>query len=625
MIDPVDIADVYREAHELHQTGNLDEAERLYKVILDNDPNHAAVLEALGRICLQRGRWEEAMQMIGLSLAIDANQPHALNNLGIILHKLERLDEALFSYERAIELKPDYAVAYCNRGNTLQQLKRFDAALASHNKAIALKPEFAEAHSNRGNVLREIKRLYEALSSYDKAIALKPSYAEAYNNRGNVLGELKRYYEALFSYDRAIALKPDYAEAFNHRGTVLSKLKRHYEALLSCERAIALKPDYAEAFNNRGGILGALGRFDEALLSHDEAIALKPDYAEAYSNRGNVLAELKRLDEALASHDKAIALEPEVAESYWNRSLSHLLSGNLEVGWRDYEWRKKKQEPDGNRTFPQPGLPGKEYISGRKILVYSEQGLGDTIQFCRYIRSLNEAGAKPLFAPQIKLKRLMKSLDADFDMVEVEDKSLEFDFHCPLLSLPFVLNTNIETVPNQVPYLHAESERIDYWAGEIGLHGFKIGICWQGAIREIDMGRSFPVAEFLRISKIPDVRLINLHLGAGISQLENLPSGMNVEVLGEAFDAGPDAFLDTAAVIKLCDLVITSDTAVAHLAGALGATTWVALKQVPDWRWMLDRPDSPWYPGMRLFRQPVRDDWQSVFLEIEKELRVITG
>jgi hypothetical protein len=285
-----------------------------------------------------------------------------------------------------------------------------------------------------------------------------------------------------------------------------------------------------------------------------------------------------------------------------------------------HEWRKLKDEPVGHRQFAAPLWLGSEAVSGRRILIHWEQGLGDTVQFCRYVRLLEEAGAKVLFAPQQRLRRLMGSLSPTIELVDENDSTLAFDFHCPLLSLPLAFKTELTSVPGRTPYLGAEEGLVSRWRERIGNAGFKIGICWQGATSKIDAGRSFPVSAFEAIARLPGVRLISLHRGSGEAQLQSLPEGMKVETLGAEFDAGPDAFVDSAAVMKCCDLVITSDTAVAHLAGALAVPVWIALKQVPDWRWMLDRADSPWYPTARLFRQQVRDDWSAVFADIQTHL-----
>jgi tetratricopeptide (TPR) repeat protein len=568
----------------LHQRGRLAEAERIYGEILQQMPSHFDALHLLGMIAYQARNYERAIQLIS----------------------------------NAISINPKIASAYSNRGIALKELKRLEEALISYDKAIALKPDFGEAYYNRGIVLQEVKRLEEALVSYDKAIALKRDYAEAYSNRGIVLKELKLFEEALVSCDKAIALSPGLPEAHLNRGNALEELKRLDEALVSYDRAIATKRDYAEAYSNRGSALQKLKRFEEALVSYDKAIALKPDYAEAYYNRGNALHELKCLEEALISYDKAIELKPDHADAYYNKSWILLLLGQFESGWRYYEWRKLKTEPHGNRSYAKPLWDGGQEIADKNILVHHEANLGDSIQFCRFVKLLDKIGANVLFAPQKQLAKLMEALSATIKIVNVDDSSLVYDFHCPLMSLPLAFKTKLESLPGDIPYLTAQPDRVIRWREKIGGNGFKVGICWQGS--SAIEGRAFPVAQFMSVSQLPNVRLISLQKGPGESQLADLTGGMRVETLGPEFDAGSNAFLDTAAVMNCCDLVITCDTSLAHLAGALAVPTWVALPHLPAYLWMLDTSDSPWYPTIRLFRQKTRDDWDGVFLEIEKAL-----
>lgn len=380
-------------------------------------------------------------------------------------------------------------------------------------------------------------------------------------------------------------------------------------------------PDFAEAHYNRGIALKALKQPDAAVASYGRAITIKPDYAAAYYNRGNALRELKQLDAAVASYDRAINLDPNDAEAYWNKGFALLLGGDFEKGLPLYEWRWKKRDIEKRRlNFIQPLWLGDESLRGKSILLHCEQGLGDTIQFCRYVSRLSESGVNVLFAPQKPLRRLMENLSSNVSIVDENDPSLEFDFHSPLPSLPLAFKTNLTNIPSFIPYLHADEDRISRWKEKIGKDAFNIGICWEGGTSKIDPGRSFPVGHFHGISKLKNVRLISLQKREGGSQIGNLPSDTKIQSLGEAFDSGQDAFIDTAAVMKLCDLVITADTAVAHVAGALGVPVWVALKFVPDWRWMLDRADSPWYPTMRLFRQKSDGDWKGLFFEIEKSV-----
>ena len=607
----------------LQELRRLDEALASYDKAIALKPDYPEAYSNRGNVLQELRRLDEALASHDRAIALKPDYAQAYSNRGLVLQELRRLDEALASYDKAIALKPDYPEAYSNRGNVLQELRRLDEALASHDRAIALKPDYAQAYSNRGLVLQELRRLDEALASYDKAIALKPDYPEAYSNRGNVLQELRRLDEALASHDRAIALKPDYAQAYSNRGNVLQDLRRLDEALASHDKAIALKPDYAQAYSNRGNVLQELRRLGEALASHDRAIALKPDYAQAYSNRGLVLQELRRLDAALASYDKAIALKPDYAEAYKNKSVCLLLGGRFEQGWSLYEWRKKNPEYVklfAAHSYSQPLWFGEERIAENTLFVYWEQGLGDTIQFCRFAKLAEHLGANIVISAQNCLHGLLKTLSPSIKLIKENEVALNFDYHCPLMSLSLAFNTTLENIPADIPYLCAEPERTENWKQKLGNDGFKIGIAWQGSKGRIDTGRSFALTEFYGISQVPNVRLISLQKHEGVEQLSKLPEGMKIESLGEDYDAGADAFLDAAAVMENLDLIISSDTAIAHLAGALGRPVWVALKHVPDWRWMLDRSDSPWYPTMRLFRQRTRGDWEGVFSDIANEL-----
>jgi tetratricopeptide (TPR) repeat protein len=522
----------------------------------------------------------------------------------------------------AVALNPRSTHFHAKLGNALRDLKRLDEALASYDRALALKPDHAEALYNRGTVLRGLKRSGEALASYDHVLALKPDFAEAFNNRGNALRDLKRLDEALASYDRALALKPDHAGALYNRGNALQDLKRFDEALASYDRAIALRPDHAEAFNNRGNTLHELKRLDEALASFDQAIALRPGYADAFYNRGNALHKLKRLDEALASYDQAIARKRGYANAVNNRGIARLLDGRFREGWADYEWRWRATEIPGERPTIGARTWQGENLAGARIAIYAEQGLGDVIQFARYLPLLVQRGAKVTFLAPAELVRLLRPLSPEIEVVSSIEARGPFDFQCALMSLPFQFGTELSSIPNQVPYLSAEKDLIARWANRLGGHGFKIGIAWQGnPNRMIDRGRSIPLAEFVPLLRLPGLRAISLQKNHGLDQLASLPAGVNLEILGDEFDRGPDAFLDTAAVMANLDLIVTSDTSIAHLAGALGRPTWVALKYVPDWRWLLDREHCPWYPTMRLFRQQTDGDWKSVFSKIEQLLR----
>jgi hypothetical protein len=379
-----------------------------------------------------------------------------------------------------------------------------------------------------------------------------------------------------------------------------------------------LKPNYAEAYNNMGITLKDQGKSKEAIEAHKKSISLKPDFAEAYNNMGGGLKDQGKLEEALNAYNKAFSIKPDYADAYYNSSFIYNLKGNLQEGFKLYEWRLKR------KCFPtRPARKnliwdGKKSVSGKDFLVYEEQGLGDIIQFCRYLPLLKQKGAEVTFKVNQKMHALLRTIANDIVLVDSYLDDNKVDFEVPLMSLPFLFNTNLDTIPSGIPYLFADHDKVTSWGKRLSKDTFKVGICWQGSKNKIDFGRSFPLSFFRGISELPNVELICLHKGEGEEQIKDV--NFELTTLGDNFDAGEDAFIDTAAVMKNCDLIITSDTATAHLAGALGCHTWVALKKVPDWRWMLDRNDSPWYQNMTLYRQIERGNWKYIFDTMQTDL-----
>jgi tetratricopeptide (TPR) repeat protein len=547
-----------------------------------------------------------------------SNDVAPLFDQALALFQGGRLAEAKRIARRILADQPAHAqtlhllgVASSQQGNHTEGLRFIDAAMLIERKS-------ASIHNSRGNVLVALQRFDEALASYDNAVALKSDYAEAFCNRGGALQELKRFDEALANYDRAIALKPDSAEALCNRGLALQELNRFDEALASYDNAIALKSDYAEAFCGRGAALQALERRDEALANYDQAIALKPDFVDAFCNRAAALRELKRLDEALANYDKAIALKYDHADGYKNRALVRLLMGRYSGGWKDNEWRwEAKDFPSERPNIKAPTWQGED-LSGCHLLVFSEQGLGDVIQFVRYLLLLAERKCKITFLAPAKLIPLLRIRSERIEIVSELRGVESFDFQVPLMSLPLIFNTRLETIPSKTPYLFASPERVKLWEGRLPKsHVPRVGIGWAGnPIFPEDRSRSIGLSRLVPLLSVPRVQFISLQKDLRSGDEELLREHPQVIHLGDRLDD----FNDTAAVMSLLDLVISSDTAPVHLAGAIGRPVWVLLQYVPDWRWLLDRDDSPWYPSARLFRQPVAGDWDSVVAKVIEEL-----
>ena len=603
-----------------HQAGRLADAERAYHQILAFEPEQCDCLHLLGVILRQRGRPAQAVAQIDRSLVKNPNNAAAWNNRGTALYELGRFGDAIASYDRALAIVPSFAFALSNRGAALFALKRFDEAVASYDRALAAQPDYIEALSNRGNALKELKRFDEALASFERALVVQPRYAEAHANRGVVLQELKRLDEALASCDRALAIRPDFVEALSNRGSVLHDLKRFEEALSSCDRALALRPHYAAAHLNRASALHALKRFEEALASFDRAAALQPDLAKAHYNRGNTLRMLGRFEDAVASYQRECVARPDFAEAHYNQALCRLLIGDLRRGWDEHEWRWQTEElGQGRRHFPQPLWAAGQEVFGRTILLHAEQGFGDIIQFCRYVPLVADRGARVVLEVPAALHELTGSLRGAAQVVCTGHPLPQFDLHCPLLSAPRAFGTELASIPSATPYLRASAERTAHWRARLG-DGMRprIGIAWSGYQgHKNDHNRSIALDGFLSMFAGSDVSLVSVQREVRAADAAVLRERRDVLHVGDELTS----FADTAALISALDLVVSVDTSVAHLAGALAKPVWVLLPFIPDWRWLLDRSDSPWYPTARLFRQDVTCAWDTVFVRVRAALR----
>ena len=602
----------------LHAMKRLLQALESFDRALEVQPNYIKALSNRGNALHELKRFEEALANFDRALEVQPDYAEALSNRGVTLHELKRLDEALASYDRAIELSPNYAEALSNRGLTLHEMKRFEEALASYDRALRARPEYADALSHRGNTLQQLKRFEEALESYDRALALRADIPEVLSNRGLTLHELNRFNEALASYDRALMLRKDYAEALSNRGVTLRELKRFDEALTSYDHALRVRPNFAKALSNRGNTLHEMQRFEEALASFDRALDVEPDYAEAFSNRGVTLHELKRFDEALASFADALRLRPDYADAHYNEALCRMLVGDFERGWSECEWRWDAPEARKlRRHFAQPLWLGSDDIADKTILLHGEQGFGDMIQFCRYAPLVRSRAARVILEIPEPLHQLMTTLAGDIQLVTRGGPVPRFDAHCPLLSLPLAFRTRLGTIPSPSPYLHASQHSAASWSARLGpRHRPRIGLVWSGRPthrndhnRSLRLGSLTPLLDF-------DATFVSLQQEVRSNDVPALNSLSNLVHFGDELNN----FSDTAALLSNLDLVISVDTSVAHLAGALAKPVWLLLPFIPDWRWLLDRDDSPWYPTARLFRQDHTRTWESVIMRVHGAL-----
>ncbi|WP_027797103.1 tetratricopeptide repeat protein [Paraburkholderia acidipaludis] len=569
---------------------------------------------------------------------LSQRQLDALLQQALALQQNGAWTEAAEIYREILAVRPQHFDALQLLGTLALQTGHLDEGIALLQTALSINGKQAAIHSNLAFALNARSRHREALGRANQALALMPNFVDALTNRGMALGALDMPAEALESLDRALALKPEMPEAWNNRSCVLRDLGRPEEAVTNCDRALALRPDYAEAWSNRGNALSDLNRPAEAEESYRKAIAAAPGLADAWSNLGLALIDMNRHADALASYDQALALQPDHVEGHWNRALCLLQMGRLEEGWHEYEWRwKRRRNAAEARSFEAPLWLGDAPLDGKVILLHAEQGLGDTLQFCRYASMLARRGAQVVLEVQPELVRLLAPLEGVARIVAQGEPLPPFDLHCPLLSLPLAFETDVASIPGATPYLFADSQAVRHWEAKVsqaaGSPALKVGLVWAGGdrshvpeLRKNDRRRSIALEQMLPLFDVPGIRFFSLQKGAPAQQLAALRERREgnrpgaeiddiVDFTGELAD-----FADTAALVSNLDLVISVDTSTAHLAGAMGKPVWILNRFDTCWRWMLERSDTPWYPGARLFRQPALGDWGSVLAAVREAL-----
>jgi Flp pilus assembly protein TadD len=613
--DPANFEAHYLLGTTLHGLGKAKEALTSLEEAARLGPQHAPIHHHLAVVLAQLGRLDEAIASYRRTLELAPNDARALNNLGAALMGQNKPAEAMSCYRRALELKPDNPEAHNNLANVFEKQGNLAEASTHYWQALALKPDFAEAHNNLGVILERQQNFVDALSCFRQALELRPDFVEALNNVGTTLSKQGKLEEATGCFRRAFELKPDFLDARKNLGMVLTRQGKLDEATDCYLQALELQPDYAEAHNNLGTVSFQQDKLTKAVTSYRRALKLRPDYAEAHKNLGVALLNQAKLDQAIESFERAWELEPDYVDAHLGHATALLLMGRFAEGWAEYEWRWKNVQVPRYRDKPRwtgLGMPD------ATILLHSEQGLGDALQFIRYAEMVKERVGTVVVECQPQLTTLF-SRCTGVDRVVAEGETLpEFDVQMPLLSLPGVFGTSPDSVPAKVPYLWPEERFVEKWKDELSEErGFKIGIAWAGRPENLlDRTRSIPLTHFAGIAATAGVRLYSLQMGAGHEQLSEFEGRWPITDLA----ARLGEFHNTAAIVRNLDLVITCDSAPAHLAGALGVPVWVALPHAPDWRWMLEREDSPWYPTMRLFRQTRRGEWSGVFKRIEQAL-----
>jgi tetratricopeptide (TPR) repeat protein len=639
----------------LQVLGRLDEAITSYGHVLRLQPGRAEAHNNLGHALLSRNRLDAAQACFAEALRLRPDYAEALSNRGEALRRQGRPDEAVACLHEAVSKRPNFADAYLALGRALADQGDVDEAEAMLAKVLELSPGCAEAHNlmglqflrqgqleaaedrfrlavehnaadaeghnNLGVVLREKKRPDEARACFYRALALAPEFAGAHNNLGRICEDRGRLEEAAARYRLALCYEPRNAAFHNNLGNALIALSRPEEALRCYQEAVRLQPAEPVYFSNLANALTLTGRPEEAEVCCRQSLILRPDFADGRHNLAITLAAQGKFDEALVDNEEALRLAPEHPGARNCRALWRLQKGDFARGWPEYEWRWRIPGVQ-RRDFDKPAWDG-TLLDGRTILLYAEQALGDTIQFIRYAPLVKARGGTVIVECPPSLVRLVGSC-AGIDQVVPRGTALPpFDVQAALLSVPGLVGTTLETVPACVPYLSADPPLVARWREELqGPALFKIGIAWQGSATFAgDRMRSVPLRHFAELARIPGVRLFSLQKGAARDQVRALARTFTVTDLGSTLDEGGAAFTDTAAVMMNLDLVISTDTSIAHLAGALGVPVWVVLAIGPDWRWLRAGETCPWYPTMRLFRQTRAHDWDEVFERAAAALR----
>lgn len=617
----ITLEQAYQIAVSQFDTGQLAAAEASFRRIVALQPNHGGAWHRLGLIAMSTGRPAEAVAAIQRAISQPGATPMQVSDLGVAYWNCGRRDMAAACFQRALEMQPGLADVHYNLGNVLESLGRPDDAIACYERTLALQPGYTAAHNNFGNVLVKQGRFEEAIASYQRALALQPNFPEAMSNLGDALTKAGREDEAIALLRRTVAMKPDFAEAHNNLGSALWKKKLRDEATVCYRRALELSPNYAEAHSNLGGSFMALDRHDDAIACYERAAALKPDLPDAYGNMGVACMRQGHNERALELVRQAVACDPRFADGHWNLALILFLLGRWEEGWREHEWRWRTPVPVSPlRHFSQPQWDGAP-LPDRTLLLHAEQGFGDTIQFMRYAplsRERSQAARVIVEVPPPLVRLLTQSVEQGIEIVgrEAWDASAlpPFDAHLPLLSQPLALR---EYPPLRIsaPYLRADETSRAAWRDRLPA-GFRVGLVWAGKPDHTnDHHRSIAFDRLLPLLRVPDVHFISLQIDTPLPQREGV---MLHDLTAHLAD-----FADTAALIAELDLVISVDTAVAHLAGALGARVWTLLPFAPDWRWGTTSEETPWYPTMRLFRQRQFGDWDEVIARVAAELSTL--
>ncbi len=639
------------------QSGSLDESARLCRKIIKTRSPQPQALYILGLIAHSRGDNHKAVTYLKKSIDADPVNVQVLSNYGIIQQQLHNFPDAIAALQEAVRLKPDFYQAHYNLANALVEYDQPSAALPHYQQVISLAPDFADAYFNFGLALKKLQRLDEAVAvmlkahrltphdsnvlfnlgliyhlngrpdkavlSYQQAVGLSPNHETAWYNLGIALYDFKEFAEAIKAFQQVLAINPHNVEALNNLGIACQDADLTDQALAVFQKAIKLRPDLFEAYANLGNVYQQKELFAEAVSAYQQTIAINPAFARAWYNLGKCYSRINDLPQTISAYRKAIELEPNLTQAHWNLSHALLLNGEYQEGFKEYLWRWKRK----SAVIPKISRPewlGWE-LNGDSILIYTEQGLGDAIQFVRYLPLVKQMGGKITLACHPSLLELFKTLKEPDTLISKTNPDQAADTvacHVPLLNLPTIFNTTLSSIPGQGRYIYPDADLARKHACHFSVNRseIKVGIVWRGnALHHDDFNRSCSLRNFIPLLELHDIDFFSLQVdGNGLTEEEK----EIIEQYHNLHDLGPiiTNFADTAGLVSHLDLVISVDTSVAHLAGAMGKETWTLIPFVPEWRWQISGEKTPWYPSMRLLRQTRRHNWHDVFKRIENRL-----
>jgi len=577
----------------------------------------------LGSTYMKIGEYHNAIDFLKKSIKINDNYFEAYFNLGDCYRKLEKFNDAEECFSKCIIINKDDPDIYNNLGLLYYENKQFDLAILNFEKYLRFNLNSAFGYNNLGLVYLAQKDFDSAENFFFKSIELKLDFFEPYYNLGITFNKKMLYQKAISFFKKALNLKENFYQAHSNMAVSYVEMEEYDTALEIANLALKLNPQYPEGYFNIGFIYSVLRKNDYAIINYDQALKLKPNYSEVYNNKGISLEYLHKFDEAEKCYDEAIRCNPLNPDPYFNKGVLNLKLKNFNNGWDGYEWRKKlddryigQKKLKEYDSYPVPNLKD---LLNKNLFVYCEQGLGDIIQFSRYIKYLSDCGIKVTFKVQKNLIKLFEQFSDYCELIFEEIDLSRFDYVCSLLSLPLIFNTAAKDIFYQDSYLIVNKEKDLFWKKELENNNFKIGINWRGNLKNRRMlSRSFDLEFFKDISEIQNITLVNLQKDFNPKK-ENINNKIKIKFFSD-LDLGDDAFLDTAAIINNLDLVISNDTSIVHLAGALGKPVWNVLNYDSDWRWFLNDNKSPWYTTMLLFRQKIEGSWKEPFDEIKSYL-----